>query len=85
MAASIKTGDEVVVIAGSQKGKRGKVQKFIKKGNRVIVEGVNMVKKHVKQNPQNPESEEGGIIEQEGSIHFSNVMLATKFDAKASA
>lgn len=85
MAASIKTGDEVVVITGSHKGKRGKVQKFLPKKNRVIVEGVNMVKKHVKQNPQNPEAEEGGIVEQEGSIHFSNIMLASKFDAKTSA
>ncbi|MGB0369828.1 MAG: 50S ribosomal protein L24 [Opitutales bacterium] len=85
MAAALKTGDEVVVITGSQKGKRGKIQKFIKKNNRIIVEGVNMVKKHVKQNPQNPEGDEGGIVEQEGSIHYSNVMLASKFDAKASA
>ena len=85
MPATLKTGDEVVVIAGAHKGKRGKLQKFIKKNNRVIIEGVAMVKKHVKQNPQNPDAEEGGIVETESSIHFSNVMLASKFDAKASA
>ena len=84
MAASLKKGDEVVVIAGSSKGKRGKILKFITKNNRVLVEGVNMVKKHVKANPQD-QQDEGGIVEQEGSIHFSNVMLASKYDAKKSA
>ena len=84
MAASLKKGDEVVVIAGSSKGKRGKILKFITKNNRVLVEGVNIVKKHVKANPQD-QQDEGGIVEQEGSIHFSNVMLASKYDAKKSA
>ena len=84
MAASLKKGDEVVVIAGSSKGKRGKILKFITKNNRVLVEGVNMVKKHVKANPQD-QQDEGGVVEQEGSIHFSNVMLASKYDAKKSA
>ena len=84
MVASLKKGDEVVVIAGSSKGKRGKILKFITKNNRVLVEGVNMVKKHVKANPQD-QQDEGGIVEQEGSIHFSNVMLASKYDAKKSA
>ncbi|MCH2154548.1 MAG: 50S ribosomal protein L24 [Opitutales bacterium] len=85
MAAKIKKGDEVVVISGSHKGKRGKILNFLPKKNRVIVEGVNMIKKHVKQNPQDPNAEDTGIIESEGSVHFSNIMLASRFDAKSAS
>ena len=68
---NFKVGDEVVVIAGSSKGKKGKVIKTLKAENRVVVEGVNVVKKHQKPTGQ----ETGGIIEKEAPIHASNVML----------
>ena len=72
----IKVGDKVKVITGSNKGKEGKVTAILKKDNRVIVEGVNIVKKHVKPNASN---ETGGILEVEAPIHISNVK---KVDAK---
>ena len=68
---NLKTGDKVVIIAGKDKGKEGKITKTLKKDNKVIVEGVNVVKKHVKPNGQN----EGSIIEMEAPIHASNVMI----------
>lgn len=68
----VKKGDTVVVISGKDKGKKGKVLAAMPKTNRVIVEGVNMLTKHKKPNPQ---LQQGGIIHQEGSIHVSNVML----------
>ena len=67
----LKVGDKVVVIAGSSKGKEGKITKTLRKENRVIVEGCNIVKKHKKGNGQ----ETGGILEVEAPIHVSNVML----------
>lgn len=67
----LKVGDKVVVIAGSSKGKEGKIIKTLRDENRVIVEGVNIVKKHKKGNGQ----ETGGILEVEAPIHASNVML----------
>jgi large subunit ribosomal protein L24 len=70
----IKTGDNVKVITGNNKGSEGKVLKIVSDKNRLIVEGVNMVKKHMKPNAQNPQ---GGIIEKEASIHISNVSLLT--------
>lgn len=76
----VKREDEVVVITGKDKGKRGKITSVITKRDRVFVEGVNIQKKHVKKNQQNPN---GAIIDREGSIHVSNVMLASKFDARA--
>lgn len=75
----IKVGDTVTVIAGSDKGKTGKVTKTLKKENRVIVEGVHVVKKHVKPNRSN---ETGGILEIEAPIHASNVKLAEEKTAK---
>ena len=77
----VKKNDEVVVIAGTEKGKRGKVIEVLTGKQRVIVEGVKMIKKHTKRNQNNPE---GAIIEREGSIHLSNVMLASRFDERAS-
>jgi large subunit ribosomal protein L24 len=77
----VKKNDEVVVIAGTEKGKRGKVIEVLPGKQRVIVEGVKMIKKHTKRNQQNPE---GAIVEREGSIHLSNVMRADQFDARAS-
>ena len=77
----VKKNDEVVVIAGTEKGKRGKIIEVLPGKQRVIVEGVKMIKKHTKRNQQNPQ---GAIIEREGTVHLSNVMLAEKFDARAS-
>ena len=67
----LKVGDKVRVIAGSSKGKEGKITKTLRKEDRVIVEGVNLVKKHKTGNGQ----ETGGILEVEAPIHASNVML----------
>ena len=66
----IKVGDEVVVIAGKDKGKNGKVIKTIRSEDKVVVEGINIVKKHVKPNNQN---DKGGIFDIEAPIHVSNV------------
>ncbi len=80
MAHTVKRGDLVVVISGSHKGKRGKILRILPAANRIIVEGVAMIKRHTK---ARSEKEKGGIIEREGSIDRSNVMLAERFDAKA--
>lgn len=69
----IKRNDQVIVIAGKDKGKKGRVLRVLAERNRVLVEGVMMVKKHVKPNPQ--QNIKGGIAEQEATIHLSNVML----------
>lgn len=69
----IKKGDEVVVITGSDKGRRGVVLNLLP-FDRLLVEGVNVAKKHVKGNPQDPAAE-SGIIDRETSIHISNVAL----------
>ena len=71
----IKVGDNVKVITGSNKGKEGKVLKIFRSENRVLVDGVNVVKKHVKPNRQN---ETGGILEIEAPIHISNVKVLEK-------
>jgi large subunit ribosomal protein L24 len=76
----VKKNDEVVVIAGADKGKRGKVIAVLTKNQRVIVEGAHMIKKHMKKSREHPQ---GAIIEREGSIHISNVMKAADFDARA--
>ena len=68
---NFKVGDEVVVIAGSDKGKTGKIVKTLKNENKVIVEGVHVVKKHQKPNGQ----ETGGILEVAAPINASNVMI----------
>ena len=68
----IKKGDLVRVISGAHKGKEGKVLKFVDISNKVIVEGVNIVKKHTKPNSQDPK---GGIKEKEAAIHISNISL----------
>ncbi|MGV3773567.1 MAG: 50S ribosomal protein L24 [Verrucomicrobiales bacterium] len=73
----VKRGDEVVVIAGTARGSRGKVISVLPNQSRVIVEGVKMIKKHTRKNQQNPE---GAIVEREGTIHLSNVMLASRYD-----
>ena len=68
----IKKGDTVQVIAGDDLGKKGRVLEIIRKTNRAIVEGVNMMKKHTKPNTEYPQ---GGIVEKEAPIHISNLML----------
>lgn len=67
----VKKEDTVIVITGKDKGKKGRVIAAFPRRNRVMVEGVNMVKKHQKPNAKNPQ---GGLIEQEATIHASNVM-----------
>jgi len=76
----IKRDDEVIVIAGKDKGKRGKVIKNLNNG-RYLVSGVNMIKKHVKPNPQ--AGQQGGIIEKEAAIQVSNVAIFNPETQKA--
>ena len=76
----VKRGDEVVVIAGTEKGKRGKLISVLRDKERVIVEGVKMIKRHMRKSQQHPQ---GAIVEREGTIHISNVMKAELFDARA--
>jgi len=80
MNLHVKKGDEVVVLAGADKGKRGKIISVSRKKSRVIVEGARMIKKHTRKSQQNPQ---GAIVEREGTIHVSNVMKAETFDARA--
>ncbi len=72
MAAKVKKGDTVQVIAGKDKGKRGEVIRVIPTENRVVVQGVNLVKKHQKPSQATPQ---GGIVEEPAALHASNVML----------
>ena len=74
----IKRGDAVIVISGSHKGKTGKVLEIKPAKNRAVVEGVAMIKRHLKKSAENPQ---GKIAEREGSIHVSNLMLQSRFDA----
>ena len=76
----VKKNDDVVVIAGSDKGKRGRVIAVLGKNERVIVEGARMINRHMRKSQQYPN---GQIVEREGSIHISNVMKAEEFDARA--
>ncbi|MDF1654648.1 MAG: 50S ribosomal protein L24 [Coxiellaceae bacterium] len=82
--AKIRIGDEVVVIAGKDKGKTGRVTRLVqkeKKDTRLFVEGVNMVKKHTKPNPN--KQEQGGIVEKEAALNISNVALLNPTTNKA--
>jgi large subunit ribosomal protein L24 len=72
MAAKIKKGDTVVVIAGRDKGRSGEVIEVRRDDERVLIRGINMVKRHQKQSP----TQEGGIVSKEAPIHLSNVALA---------
>jgi len=74
----VKRGDEVVVIAGSHKGKSGKVLEILPAKQRVRVEGVAMMKRHMKKSQENPN---GSIVEREGSVHVSNLQKKAVFDA----
>jgi len=82
MKYRIRRGDEVVVISGAQKGRRGKVLSVLRERGRIIVEGVALHKRHLKKSREYPE---GAIREKEGSIHYSNVMLRSRFEARAAA
>jgi len=77
--AHIKKGDDVIVVAGKDAGKRGKVLLVDTKKGRVKVEKINLIKRHVRPSQKHPQ---GGIVEKEGTIHISNVRL---WDAKAGA
>lgn len=77
----IKKGDTVVVIAGKDKGAKGKVIQAYPKDNRVLVEGVNRIKKHTKITQTQRGAQSGGIVTQEAPIHVSNVMVVA--DGKA--
>lgn len=76
----VKKGDEAVIIAGADKGKRGRIITVVGKKQRVIVEGACMIKKHMRKSQQYPQ---GQIVKREGTIHISNVMKAEEFDARA--
>ncbi len=78
MAAKIKKGDRVVVITGRDKGKTGEVVQVMPTEQRAIVRGVNLVKRHQRQTPQ----QEGGIITKEAAIHLSNLAIADPKDGK---
>ena len=78
----IKKDDEVVVIAGRALGQRVKVLRVIGKKERAVVEGLHMMKRHTKKSQAQPQ---GAIVEREGSVHISNLMLAEKYDARVAA
>ena len=80
MAAKIKKGDKVVVLAGRDKGRSGEVLQVVPKEERALVRGVNMVKRHQRQSM----NQEGGIISKEAPIHLSNLAVADPKDGKAS-
>ena len=78
MAARIKKGDTVIVIAGRDKGRSGEVMEMRREEARVLVRGINMVKRHQRQSAQ----QEGGIISKESTVHLSNLALADPKDGK---
>jgi large subunit ribosomal protein L24 len=78
----IKKNDVVVVITGSHKGKQGKILEIRSSKNRAVVEGVAMMKKHLKKSTENPQ---GKIAEREGSIHVSNLMLLSRYEKSGRA
>ena len=80
MMRRIRQGDDVVIIAGKDKGKQGKVTKMVG-DDRLMVEGINLVKRHTKPNPAT--GAQGGIIEQEMSLHISNIALYNQATGKA--
>ena len=85
MPARIKRDDQVVVISGKDRGKKGKVLRVDPKNEKVFVEGLNMIKRHQKAQQLGPTSQqEGGVIEREAGIHLSNVMLVDPKSGKPS-
>ena len=79
--SKIKKGDEVIVITGKDKGKRGKVLRVLPVKNRAVVEGINLIKKHVRPNPQL--GEQGGVVTREAALHLSNIALYNPATKKA--
>jgi large subunit ribosomal protein L24 len=75
----VKKNDEVVVIAGADKGKRGRIIAIASKKQRVIVEGIHMIKRHMRKSQQYPN---GQIVTREGTLHISNVMKVAEFEAR---
>jgi large subunit ribosomal protein L24 len=82
MKCHVKKGDEVVVLAGKEKGKRGKIIAVSPKTQRVIVEGLQLIKRHTRKSQDHPQ---GAIVEREGSIHISNVKKAELVEQAAAA
>ena len=82
MPARIRTDDEVIVISGKDRGKRGKVLRVEPKKDRLYVEGLNIVKRHQRPTQTAAGQQAGGVIEREGPIHVSNVMLVDPRDGK---
>jgi large subunit ribosomal protein L24 len=82
MSFHVKKGDEVVVLAGKEKGKRGKIIAVLTKKSRVVVEGVQMIKRHTRKSQTHPQ---GAILEREGSIHISNVKKAEALEPAAAS
>jgi large subunit ribosomal protein L24 len=78
----VKKNDEVVVLTGTQQGKRGKVLQVLRDRSRVIIEGVNFIKKAARKSQEQPQ---GGIVEREGALHISKVMLAADYDSRKPA
>ena len=78
----IKKNDEVVVLSGTQRGKRGKVLEVLRDRSRVIIEGVNFIKKATRKSQEQPQ---GGIVEREGALHISKIMLAADYDSRKGA
>jgi large subunit ribosomal protein L24 len=74
----VKRGDPVVVISGSHRGKEGKILEVLPPRSRARVEGVAMIKRHTKKSQEHPQ---GAIVEREGSVHISNLMLKSVYDA----
>ncbi len=78
MAAKVKKGDQVVVIAGKDKGKKGEVLRVLPEEARVVVQGVNVVTKHTRPSM----TSQGGLVRQEGAVHVSNVALVDPKSSK---
>ncbi|EWH09316.1 50S ribosomal protein L24 [Catenovulum agarivorans DS-2] len=81
MAAKIRSNDQVIVIAGKDKGKTGKVLSVLTSEDKVVVEGINMVKKAVRPNPNT--GEQGGLVDREAPLHVSNVAIFNPATGKA--
>lgn len=77
----LRTGDDVIVLVGKDNGQRGKVSKVLTDSNRIVVEGLNMIKKHVRPNPQ--AGIQGGIVEKEAAMDISNVAIFNPKTGKA--
>ncbi len=81
MASKIRRDDEVIVLAGKDKGKTGKVTKVLVEESKVFVEGINLIKKHTKPVPQLQQA--GGIVEKEAPLHVSNIAIVNPATGKA--